>query len=114
MKKLPTLYAKASTGKIKQWSVWTEGDTIYVEHGQQGGKMQVKETVCKPKNVGRANETTAEEQAISEAKSKWKKQYDKDYRESVDELPESTLPNLAHKYQDKQKAVLEAIEPQRF
>ncbi len=108
---LPTLYGKASTGAIKQWRVWTEGAVVFVEHGQVDGKLQLQESPpCEPKNVGRANETTPEQQAELEAQSKWNKQYDKDYRESVSDVPQSTLPNLAHKYQDKQEIISEALE----
>ena len=60
-----TVYGVCKLGKAKQWSVWSEGDKVVVEHGKLGGKLQVKTTTCKPKNVGRANETTAEQQADS-------------------------------------------------
>lgn len=80
-----TLYGVTKNGDAKQWSVWTENDTIYVEHGKVGGKLQIKTTICSPKNVGRANETTASQQAESEAQSKWNKQYDKYYRESIED-----------------------------
>lgn len=98
--KLPTLYGLASNGSVKEWSVWTVEDTIFVQHGKLGGKLQVKETKAKPKNVGKANETSPSEQAEAEALSKWNKQKDKDYKESVDDLTESTLPPLAKKFQD--------------
>lgn len=102
---LPTLYGKASTGKIKQWSVTTDGDEVVVSYGQVGGKIAEKRTTSKPKNIGKANETSGAEQAVLEAQSKWNKQIKKDYRESVEDIPESTLPNLAHKYQDKAHTV---------
>lgn len=97
----PTLYAKSKTGAIKQWSVSVKGSTITVVHGQVGGAMQEQVTeVKKGKNIGKSNETTPEIQARLEAGSKWNKQIDKDYRENVDDIPESTLPPLAKKYQD--------------
>lgn len=102
---LPTLYGKASTNKIKHWAVTTDGDEVVVSHGQVGGKITEKRTTSKPKNIGKANETTGAEQATLEAQSKWNKQIKKDYRESVEDIPESTLPNLAHKYQDKSHVV---------
>lgn len=80
-----TLYGVDKSGGVKQWSVWTEGDTILVEHGKRGGEMQVKRTVCKPKNVGRSSETSSEQQAINEAQSKYNKQIDKFYRVSEEE-----------------------------
>ena len=96
---LPTLYIRDSKGKVRQWRVWTEGATIVVEHGVQGGKLQEKRTVAKPKNVGKVNETTAEEQAILEAKSKWTAQVDReDYAEDVEQAGLQTRPMLAHDY----------------
>lgn len=83
-----TLYCVNKSGGVQQWSVWTEGDTVIVEHGKLDGKLQRKETVCTPKNQGRANETTPKQQAVLEAQSKWNKQYDKYYRETVEEARE--------------------------
>ena len=80
-----TLYGVDKTLDVKEWSVWTEGDTVIVQWGKLGGKKQIKKTVCKAKNVGRSNETTPEQQAILEAQSKWNKQYDKFYRETIEE-----------------------------
>lgn len=86
--KLEELYGVDKTGSVKVWNVHTEDDTIFVKHGKLGGKQQTKSTVCKAKNIGKANETTPEEQAVSEAKSKWNKQYDKYYRTSIEEAKE--------------------------
>ena len=71
---LPTLYSIDSKQNIRQWRVWTEGADIIVEHGLMGGKLQQKRTTAKAKNTGRANATTAEEQAKLEAQSKWNAQ----------------------------------------
>ncbi|AMQ10593.1 ATP-dependent DNA ligase [Brazilian marseillevirus] len=78
-KMLPTLYSKAKTGKLMQWRVWTEGDEIIKEFGYKGGKLREVRTKAKPKNSGKTNGTTAEEQAVSEAKADWTKQLDKGY-----------------------------------
>jgi len=86
MNKLPTLYGADKNKGYKTWSVFTEEDTITVTHGKLDGKLQTKTTVCKGKNIGRANATTDEEQAISEAQSKWNKQKDKYYRETLEEV----------------------------
>ncbi len=80
-----TLYGVDKSGGVKQWSIHTEGGTVVVQHGKCQGKMQEKKTVCKPKNLNKANETNSEQQAILEAQSKWNKQYDKYYRETVEE-----------------------------
>lgn len=96
-----TLYSKAKTGKMKVWSIWTEGNIYYVEHGQLGSdKLQVKATVCTAKNVNRANETTPEEQAELEAFSKISKQQDKGYFYLLEDAESAVnnLPMLAMDY----------------
>jgi ATP-dependent DNA ligase len=69
-----TLYKRSTAGKLLEWSVFVEGDSFYGVHGQvDGQKVSDAPTVCTPKNVGRSNETTAEEQALLEAKAKYDK-----------------------------------------
>lgn len=95
-----TLYALNKDGSFQEWKVFTSGNTISVEFGKMGGKIQTKTTVAQPKNIGRSNETSGEEQAKLEAISKWEKQHRLGYRESVQELTEteSESPMLAHDY----------------
>ena len=72
MKLLPTLYKKASTGKMMVWTIGVENSTIVTQYGQLGGTIQrTEDKITEGKNIGKANETTAEEQAMSEATSKW-------------------------------------------
>lgn len=106
MNKLPTLYAQAATGAVNQWTCWTEGDEVVVEWGQVGGLMQVARFKCLPKNEGRSNATTAEEQAVKEAQAKWAKQRKKKYFLSPNEAV-GTLnfkPMLAHEYKKRLEA----------
>lgn len=79
-----TLYTKQGL-KFRQWSVWTEGAEVIVEHGQWGGKLTQKRYTAEPKNIGRANATTAEEQAIQEADAKVVKQLKSGYYYTVEE-----------------------------
>lgn len=79
-----TLYTKQGV-KFRQWSVWTEGAEVIVEHGQLGGKLTQKRYTAEPKNVGRANATTAEEQAIQEADAKVAKQLKTGYYYTIEE-----------------------------
>jgi len=75
-----TLYSKRSDGKIQEWWVEVEGAKYRMVSGQVGGEHVRSEwTVAQPKNVGRANATTAEEQAQAEAKSAWQKKRDTKY-----------------------------------
>ncbi|ATN93538.1 DNA ligase [Pseudoalteromonas phage J2-1_QLiu-2017] len=80
-----TLYGVDKAGNAKQWSVWSEGDQLCIEWGKVGGKLTQKKTVCVAKNVGKANETTPEEQAHKEALAKYDLQFDKYYRPTVEE-----------------------------
>lgn len=94
-----TLYATDSKGKIRQWSISTEGDTYTVVHGVKDGKMQSKSTKCKAKNTGKANATTPEEQAVLEAQAKWTFQVDRDdYHWDVTKANRQIRPMLALDY----------------
>lgn len=93
------LYGLDKGGSYKVWKIWTVGEELFIEHGKEGGKQQLKREVVKGKNIGRANETTPAEQAVLEAESRYKKQIDKGYRETKEELTElPLLPMLAHDY----------------
>lgn len=75
------IYKRAKTGKIVYYKIWTVGDTIFKETGQIGtDKPLIHKEVCFSKNVGRANETTPEEQAISQCNSDWLKKQDEGYK----------------------------------
>lgn len=89
-----TLYGLEKDGTIKVWEITAQdqfdGECILsVQHGQEGGKMQTKNTIIREGKQKR----TVPEQAISEAQGKIKKQIDKGYRETKEELKE--LPLLA-------------------
>ena len=104
MKSFPTLFSRTSTGATQQWSVIVEGNTFYVIAGQLNGKLVTSEpTVCEGKNIGRANQTTPEEQALSEAQSKWEKKLKTGYTQDIDKIDDCTAyvePMLAKKYED--------------
>lgn len=89
MVKLPKLYKKTNNKKVEEWEVGVSDGKIpiiTVEWGYSDGQKQIKETQIKQgKNIGRANQTTPYEQACSEAQSKWNKQKDKGYSESLNE-----------------------------
>jgi DNA ligase-1 len=110
MAEFPTLYGRATTGKIKMWkaTVTKLGDgTAYleVEHGYVDGKKQVDSRMIEEgKNIGKANETTPYEQACSEARSLSNKKKDEGYAETIDSIKDESagffLPMLAQKWQD--------------
>lgn len=100
---LQTLYKIDSTGKVRQWTItcYYNGAKSYyeVEHGVKGGAMVSSRTnFTEGKNIGRANETTAEQQCLAEAKSLWLKQIQrKGYSRSVP-LKKKFSPMLAKSY----------------
>lgn len=94
------LYGKDKGGKYKVWNIsaWTDlnGDAVItIEHGQEGGKMTRKDEVITKGKQGR----TPFEQAVSEAEGRLKKQIDKNYRQTKEELDNlPVLPMLAGDY----------------
>lgn len=96
---LPTLYIRDSKGKDREWSVTTVGADVIVSHGLVGGKITQKKTTAKPKNIGKANETTPEQQALLEAQAKWTYQIDReDYNEDIEQAGKQLRPMLALDY----------------
>lgn len=74
----------------KSIGVWKasaqEDGTVFIEHSKTlDGKSTVQVYQAEPKNVGRANETTAGEQAVLEVQSRQRKQYDKGYVNTLEE-----------------------------
>ena len=102
---LPTLYGLSRTGKVKQWTAWVEQNNdgtamLNVETGYVGGKIRLIPKVIKTgKNIGKKNETTPFEQALSEAKSSFKRKRNKNYEYEVIDpnhyKPRVMLPMLA-------------------
>lgn len=105
-----TLYGKDKNGGIKIWETWVENGSVFVSHGKIGGKIQIKETKCSGKNIGRANETTPQQQAELESASKAKKQFDKGYRENIEQLKELPLsPVLAYPFDKKEHVMSDEV-----
>lgn len=94
-----TLYGKDSNGKLKQWSVFTDGAVVTVAHGKVGGKITQKSYTAEAKNIGRANETTPEQQAEAEAFAKWTKQLKNGYYKTTEEAA-NHVPSTPMKCQD--------------
>lgn len=101
--KFPYIYDTSVSGKVKVWSIRVSGSTIITETGFVDGKKQeFKKEIKKGKNIGRSNETTPEEQATSEAQSKWNKKKDSGYSEKTvvgsSSSSQKILPMLALDY----------------
>ena len=89
MEKLPTLYKKATTGKIQEWSILVddtgEYPTIVMTSGYvDGKKVTTKKEVKTGVNKGKSNEQTPLEHAIFIAKSKWTTKKEEGYTENPD------------------------------
>lgn len=104
----PTIYKRTSSGKVQVWYAEVDGERYRTTSGQiDGEKTTTNWTVAKPKNVGRANETTPEEQAELEVAAEYEKKLARDYHKSMDTIDEAMRfkPMLATKWQDR-KATL--------
>ncbi len=120
-----TLYKRDSKGKTRVWSIYVErtesgpGHTVteispallVINAGLLGGKLvEQKYTIAAGKNIGKSNETTPYQQAVSEAESKIEAQRKDGYVDRVDELKDAKVlgsglkePALAHKYHPQGK-----------
>lgn len=111
--RLETLYHKSKTDAIVQWDIWTEGADIVTEYGQMGGKMQTSRKTATPKNVGRANATTAEEQAIRESVAMHTKRLDGKYSLTIEDAKKEVfLPMLASDFEKRKDKVTYPVDVQ--
>lgn len=102
MEFLPTLYKKTNTGAIQQWSISVIEDSdhsrtsyLCTTYGQVDGKLQnTLDPIMNGKNIGKKNETSIEEQALVEARSKWEKQLKKGYVQSIEAAKSGELDGL--------------------
>lgn len=102
--KLPDLFSESKTGKLKIWSIKAVNDEVIVVTGYAGFKQTTHTTKVIQKNIGKANETSVQQQAILEAKSKWNKKKDQGYYEKG-ETSMVILPMLAMDYNKRGKDI---------
>lgn len=101
-----TIYKRTSSGKIQVWTAEVEGNKYRTISGQEDGKKVTSEwTFCEPKNVGRSNATSAEEQAVAEVKAMYEKKLAREYRKTKDNIDEKyyTKPMLADGWKEPKK-----------
>ena len=97
------LYQRNTNGSVQQWQIEVIGNKYRSISGKVGGKLLISEfTVAEPKNVGRANETSAEEQSQMEAAAKFKKKLESGYSETLDGIDNTGLlePMLAKEWKN--------------
>lgn len=100
---LVTLYKRNSNGKLQQWRIYTKGNSYFVEEGVVGGKLTTSGAhTCEAKNAGKANATTAADQALKEATAKWTKKQTLGYSTDVKAVDSTGYkePMLAKKFED--------------
>lgn len=100
MKTFPIIYKKTKKDQIQQWQIIVNHDSFYTIEGIVNGKLtQGTPTKCKAKNVGKANETTPEQQALLEAQSKFDFKLNQGYSETVETSGKKFFePMLAQEY----------------
>ena len=100
----PTLFHRGKAGKLYQWRVYTEGDTIYSEAGSVDGLKILSSKRATPKNTGKANATTASGQADKEAAAKHKFKLDRKYSLTPKDAQNPLfLPMLAQNFEKRKK-----------
>lgn len=97
-----TIYKYDTKGKLRTWRMEIDGGRYRTISGTEGGKpTESNWTEAKPKNVGRANETTAAEQAALEVASKYENKLTREYHRTVEEAKDGAhffKPMLAQSY----------------
>ena len=106
MKIFPTLYKRSNSKEhINQWQIEVDGDSFRTTTGFVNMKQFTGDwTRCEPKNIGKKNATTAEEQALFEANAMFTKRKDLGYWEDINDCDKKVFfaPMLAQDY-DKRK-----------
>ncbi len=99
-----TLYKIDSKGKLREWRCEIDGANFRTVSGLADGKQvtsEWKETFAK--NVGRANATTAEAQAVAEVDALYTKRLDGEYHRDIADVTKARFfkPMLAAKWEDR-------------
>jgi DNA ligase-1 len=83
----PILYKRSnSKDNINQWQIEVDGNKFRTTSGFVGMKLFTGDwTECVPKNEGKKNNTTSQEQALSEAQSMYTKRKDLGYWEDIND-----------------------------
>ena len=96
-----TIYKLDSAGRLRFLTIRTEGAELIQESGLLNSASPVEHrSACTPKNVGRSNETTAEQQAELEGESTYTEKIKEGYSTTVAAAESNVivLPMLAKEY----------------
>lgn len=94
------LYKKDTTNKIRSLEIKSEDGRLYQISGLLDGAKVTHEKECKPKNIGKSNQTSSQKQAELEAKALMDKKLSEGYFKTIEECKSEKviLPMLAKDY----------------
>ena len=100
-----TLYKRDKKGKVRAWSIEHDAVSYWTISGiYPDGKMtKTAPTFVEQKNVGKANETSLEQQVLNEVASKIQYQIDQGFTYEIPTEEKRFEVSLANKYQDRQE-----------
>ena len=97
-----TLYKRDKKGKLMEWSIEHNDISYWSQSGDVGGKLTMTApTFVEQKNVGKANETSLQEQVIKEVTAKVQYQIDHGYSYDIPSEEKQFEVSLAAKYDDR-------------
>ena len=108
MKKFPTIYSRTKNGQVQTWRIEVEHDKFRTVEGLLDGALTTSAwTIAQPKNVGKKNETSGEEQALKQAAAKHKAKLEEGYHEKIKDIDIVKFfePMTARKWKDIKKKV---------
>lgn len=103
MQKYHELYCKDANNSIRVWHMDQDGPRYRTISGVHQGQLVTSEwTLATPKNEGKKNATTAEEQAKVEIEAKYKKQLKTGYHKDIKDIDKAQYfePMLAKNFED--------------
>ena len=98
-----TLYKRDKKGKVRAWTIEHDAVSYWTISGiHPDGKMtKTAPTFVEQKNVGKANETSLEQQVLNEVASKIQYQIDQGFTYDIPSEEKRFEVSLANKYQDR-------------
>lgn len=98
-----TLYKRDKKGKVRAWMIEHDDKSYWTISGiHPDGKMtKTAPTFVEQKNVGKANETSLEQQVLNEVASKIQYQIDQGFTYEIPTEEKRFEVSLANKYQDR-------------
>ena len=100
---MTTLYKRDKKGKVRAWTIEHDAVSYWTISGiYPDGKMtKTAPTFVEQKNVGKANETSLEQQVLNEVVSKIQYQIDQGFTYDIPTEEKRFEVSLANKYQDR-------------